>query len=55
MVDTGAKIIDANIFIRNLEICLNHYCDELMSTDWNGLTWTNFRTKMDAVIRNCHR
>ena len=55
MVDTVAKIIDANSFVKNLEACLDHYCDELISTDWDGLTWINFRAKMNGVIRNCRR
>jgi hypothetical protein len=55
LVDTNAKIIDANIFLSNLEACLDHYCNELTNTDWNGSTWINFRTKMDAIIHNCQR
>ena len=55
MVDTNTKIIDATIFLSNLEACLNQYCDELMNKDWDDYTWVSFRMKMNAVIRNCRR
>jgi hypothetical protein len=55
MVDINAKVVDANIFIKNLEASLDHFCDELTKTDWNNNTWINFRTKMNAIIQNCQR
>jgi hypothetical protein len=55
MFDPDSKVIDANLFMIALRVCLDEYCDELRGADWESLVWVNFRKKMAVVIRNCHR
>lgn len=55
LIDKDHKIINATAFIKNLEKCLDKYCDELDTQGWEDQIWKNFRDKMESIIDNCKR
>ncbi len=55
LIDKDHKIINATAFIKNLEKCLDKYCNELTTQGWEDQIWLNFRCKMKWIIDNCKR
>ena len=53
LLDPDTRTINAEKFLKELELSLKRYTGELEGADWDNKLWENFRTKMDAVCNNC--
>ncbi len=53
LFDSNTKAINATRFHDELKKCLDRYCAELRQEDWDGELWTNFKSKMKQVCKNC--
>ena len=45
--------INATLFLQHLRAVLNGFYDGLKGADWNSTEWSNVRTKMKALCKNC--
>lgn len=53
LFDNETKTINATLFHKEIEECLNYYCSTLGQEEWDSTNWKNFRKKMKAIIANC--
>jgi len=53
LFDPANLTINSTIFLRRLGKVLKSYCRDLRNSEWEGDTWRNCRTKMNAVCDAC--
>ena len=53
LVDESNKVINADKFMKMLQIALDDYCQEITFARWNDIIWRKCRRKMNAIIEHC--
>ena len=53
LLDSSNRTINAERFFEAVRADLLQYCNELRASEWDGLLWRSFRTKMKRVCANC--
>lgn len=53
LVDKSNKVLNADKFMKMLQIALDDYCQEITSARWNDVIWRKCRRKMNAIIEHC--
>jgi len=51
--DPTNKVVNAEEFIKNLQLSLNEYHSSLLASDWESEVWENCRKKLNHIIKNC--
>lgn len=50
--DRETKLINATLFLDEVEKALNQYCNDLETQPWDAKIWKNLRHKMKALCKN---
>lgn len=50
--DSNTKTVDATVFLNEMDISLNEYCDRLNTATWKSDEWKKLRKKMKYVCAN---
>lgn len=55
LFDEDELLVNATKFHQRVAGALDSYRRELLRSSWDSQRWNNFRTKMNATIKNCER